>query len=188
MTQLTISQDKFTTDFSLPDGSYGVIVDGNYTASDGSTANLLTGNYTLANGKTGNVYSSPAEKPNTSTLTLPTPYTSAGVGSAIPASNLGAVVTYTVTIPASTIQPTTILPQVITEVMVVGSSTIPTATTEAATIIPGTTIPATTVTVTSHAAATATTSTGAAALMASRPALDGGAGLLGLVLAAMLGL
>ncbi|MCJ1246683.1 hypothetical protein MMC30_003892 [Trapelia coarctata] len=185
---LPFCYDKFTTDFSLPDGSYGTIDNGNYVASDGSTANLLTGNYTLANGKTGNVYSNLADKPNTSTLTLPIPFTSAGVGSAIPPSALGAQVTYTITIPATTVEPTTLPAEVITSVIVLGSSTIPTATTEAATTIPGSTIPATTLTVTSHVAATAATSTGAALTLAPGSALDGPVGLLGFVLAMMLGL
>ncbi|MCJ1398037.1 hypothetical protein MMC11_001234 [Xylographa trunciseda] len=174
--------DRFTTDFFLPDGSYGTIDSGNYTTSDGSNANLLSGQYTLSNGTTGNIYGSAnsPEVPNTSTLTLPTPFTSAGVGSAIPASDLGGLATYTVTVPASTIQPTTLPPEVVSPV-VLGSTTIPTATTDPATTIPGTTIPPTTFTVTTHVAATAS-STGGAGGMISKPGMNAGAGVLGFLL------
>ncbi|MCJ1417554.1 hypothetical protein MMC32_003898 [Xylographa parallela] len=171
--------DRFTTNFYLPDGSYGTIDSGSYTTSDSSSADLLTGQYTLSNGTTGNVYGSASspEVPNTSTLTLPTPFTSSGVGSAIPASDLGGLATYTVTVPASTVQPTTVPPEVISPV-VLGSTTIPTATTDPATTIPGTTIPPTTFTVTTHVAATAS-STGGAGGMISVAGMNAGAGALG---------
>ncbi|MCJ1323318.1 hypothetical protein MMC15_008674 [Xylographa vitiligo] len=171
--------DRFTTNFYLPDGSYGTIDSGSYTTSDGSNADLLTGKYTLSNGTTDNIYGSTnsSEVPNTSTLTLPTPFTSSGVGSAIPASELGGLATYTVTVPASTIQPTTLPPEVISPV-VLGSTTIPTATTDPATTIPGTTIPPTTFTVTTHVAATAS-STGGAGGMISVAGMNAGAGALG---------
>ncbi|KIY03438.1 uncharacterized protein Z520_00129 [Fonsecaea multimorphosa CBS 102226] len=83
--------DKFTTNYYLPDGSYGSITSGNYTTPNGDWANLITGNYRLANGQTGNIYQGDTlEEPNTSTLLMPTPWTSKGVGSAIPASEVGA--------------------------------------------------------------------------------------------------
>ncbi|KAK5135417.1 hypothetical protein LTR04_004609, partial [Oleoguttula sp. CCFEE 6159] len=85
--------DKFTTNYFLPDGSYGQIASGAFTSADGSTANLLTGDYT-SNSTSGNVYSaSPADKPNTSTLSIPPQWTSSGVGSAIPITNLAQVFT-----------------------------------------------------------------------------------------------
>ncbi|OAP63359.1 hypothetical protein AYL99_02586 [Fonsecaea erecta] len=86
--------DKFTTNYYLPDGSYGSITSGNYTTPNGDYANLITGTYRLANGQTGNIYQGDTlEEPNTSTLLMPTPWTSKGVGSAIPASDLGAQLT-----------------------------------------------------------------------------------------------
>ncbi|EXJ67506.1 uncharacterized protein A1O5_09519 [Cladophialophora psammophila CBS 110553] len=82
--------DKFTTDYYLPDGSYGSISSGNYTTPNGDHANLITGSYRLANGQSGNIYQEDTlEEPNTSTLAVPTPWTSKGVGSAIPASEVG---------------------------------------------------------------------------------------------------
>jgi hypothetical protein len=103
--------DRFTTNFFLPDGSYGNVVSGAYTSSSRDTANLLSGAYTLANGSTGNIYAAnPAAKPNTATLSLPAPFTGSGVGSAIPASALGVEVTltYTTVLPGITIAGTTI--------------------------------------------------------------------------------
>ncbi|MCJ1284637.1 hypothetical protein MMC26_003972 [Xylographa opegraphella] len=172
--------DRFTTNFFLPDGSYGTIDSGSYTTSDGSNANLLTGQHTLPNGTTDNIYGSAnsPEVPNTSTLTLPTPFTSSGVGSAIPASELGGLATYTVTVPASTVQPTTLPPEIISPV-VLGSTTIPTATTDPATTIPGTTIPPTTFTVTTHVAATASSTGGAGGIVSAAGMNAGAAGALG---------
>lgn len=102
--------DRFTTNYYLPDDSYGTVVGGSYTASSGATANLETGDYTNKDGTTGNIYSSnEAAKPDTATLPMPSQFTASGVGSAIPASALGGVtVTYTTTLPASTIPATTI--------------------------------------------------------------------------------
>lgn len=105
--------DKFTTNYYLPDGSYGTLVSGKYTSSTGDEANLQSGNYTLVNGTTGNIYADDeAKKPNTATLAIPSQYTAAGVGGAIPASALGDMVTltYTTTVPASTQLPATIDP------------------------------------------------------------------------------
>ncbi|EXJ56900.1 hypothetical protein A1O7_07244 [Cladophialophora yegresii CBS 114405] len=84
------SVDKFTTDYYLPDGSYGSIISGNYTTPDGGQANLITGDYQLANGQRGNIYRADSlDEPNTPSLPIPTPWTSSGVGSAIPASQVG---------------------------------------------------------------------------------------------------
>ncbi|KAF7959353.1 hypothetical protein EAE96_000973 [Botrytis aclada] len=101
--------DQFTTNYYLPDDSYGTVVGGSYSSSSGATANLESGDYTDKDG-TGNIYSSnSAAKPNTATLPMPSQFTASGVGSAIPASVLGGVtVTYTTTLPASTIPATTI--------------------------------------------------------------------------------
>jgi hypothetical protein len=88
---LTRLQDHYTTDYFLPDGSYGSASNGSYTTPNGDTANLITGEYHMKDGTSGNIYTeSPADQPDTSELTLPTPYTSSGIDPAIPASMLGA--------------------------------------------------------------------------------------------------
>ncbi|KAI9804191.1 MAG: hypothetical protein M1825_001593 [Sarcosagium campestre] len=104
--------DKFTTNFFLPDGSYGNVVSGDYTAEDGATANLISGDFTLKDGQKGNVYAGKEkEKPNMATLTLPEVFTAAGVGEAIAASNLGGLRTYTTTVPTTITGPTTLAPE-----------------------------------------------------------------------------
>jgi hypothetical protein len=88
---LTRLQDHYTTDYFLPDGSYGSASNGSYTTPNGDTANLVTGEYHMKDGTSGNIYTeSPADQPDTSEMTLPTPYTSSGIDPAIPASMLGA--------------------------------------------------------------------------------------------------
>ncbi len=83
-------QDRFTTNYFLPDGSFGSLSNGSYMTPAGDKANLLSGEYELANGEKGNIYDEdPADKPETSELPMPTPWTSQGVGSAIPGSELG---------------------------------------------------------------------------------------------------
>lgn len=85
--------DKFTTNYQLPDGSYGSLTTGDFT-SGGSKANLLTGQYSKQGGESGNIYASDgAARPNTATLSIPPQFTGTGVGSAIPASEIGGVVT-----------------------------------------------------------------------------------------------
>ncbi len=131
---LPMCYDKFTTNFVLPDGSYGTVANGSYTSSSGDTANLETGNYTLANGQTGNIYSSNAvAKPNTATLPIPSQFTSSGVGSAVPISGLGSPVTLTYT--------TTLSPSLVPS-LVIPASTI--SASPSSSIIPGTTLPAST--------------------------------------------
>jgi hypothetical protein len=128
---LPMCYDKFTTNFFLPDGSYGTVVNGSYTSATGDTANLETGAYTLANGQTGNIYSSdPAAKPNTATLPIPSQFTASGIGSAVPITGLGSPVTltYTTTLPASAVPPVTI-----------------SASGSPPSVVPGTTLPASTV-------------------------------------------
>ncbi|MCJ1461731.1 hypothetical protein MMC07_000330 [Pseudocyphellaria aurata] len=146
---LPFCYDKFTTNFLLPGGAFGTIATGNFTSPNGDVANLISGDYTLANGLQGNVYGSPSgtSKPDTATLTLPTQFTAAGVGSAIPLTGLGKEVTYTTTIPGTTIQPSTVLGLTAAPSLVSGSTVAP-GTTIPATIIPGTTIPDKTLTVT----------------------------------------
>ncbi|MCJ1260777.1 hypothetical protein MMC22_000640 [Lobaria immixta] len=159
---LPFCYDKFTTNFLLPGGASGTIVTGNYTSPNGDVANLISGDYTLANGLQGNIYgsASDAPKPNTATLTLPTQYTAAGVGSAIPLTGLGKEITYTTTIPGTTIKPTTI-PGVTEAPSLIGGSTVAPGTTSPATTIPGTTIPDKTLTVTTQVPNSPSTSNGA---------------------------
>ncbi|EXJ82996.1 hypothetical protein A1O3_06813 [Capronia epimyces CBS 606.96] len=103
---LPVCWDRFTTNYYLPDGSYGSITSGNYTTPAGDHANLITGNYQLVSGQTGNIYQQdPGEEPNTSTLLMPTQFTSSGVGSAIPASQVGGPATYT-SLPLPLLPPT----------------------------------------------------------------------------------
>ena len=108
--------DKFTTNYLLPDGSSGTVSSGAYTSSSGDEANLLTGDYTLAGGESGNIYAgNEAARPNTATLDLPPQFTGTGVGGAVPASSLGALVTltYTTTLPGSVVEATTVSPTTI---------------------------------------------------------------------------
>lgn len=127
--------DRFTTNYFLPDGSYGTVVGGSYETSSGDSANLLTGDYTLKDGTTGNIYASnEAAKPNTATLHLPAQFTGQGVGSPIPASALGDVVTviYTTVLPGTTVLPSTISAST-ESAQVVGESAVP-ATTQTSTL------------------------------------------------------
>jgi hypothetical protein len=93
-------------------------VGGAYKSSSGDLANLETGAYTLVNGSTGNIYSDDeAAKPNILTLPMPSQFTASGVGSAIPASDLGddITLTYTTTFPGTTIPASTMPPVTIAE-------------------------------------------------------------------------
>lgn len=156
---LTNRQDKFTTNYVLPDGAYGTVVTGNYTASNG-VADLLTGDYTLSDGTAGNVYGSASSpsKPDTATLTVPTQYTAAGVGSAIPLSALGQWSTYTTTIPGTTVEPSTVPAQTVPPSVFSGSTVEP-ATTKPASTIPGTTVPPVTSTITTQIATASSSNT-----------------------------
>lgn len=76
----------------LPGGWYGSITTGEFTLPSGETVNLITGQY--ANGS--NIYGAEVTaRPNLATMSLPGLWTSSGVGSAIPASVLGASATET---------------------------------------------------------------------------------------------
>lgn len=165
---LPFCYDKFTTNYFLPDGSYGTVVGGAYKSPGGDKANLETGDYTLGNGQTGNIYPSGVGKPNLATLLIPTQFTASGTGTAIPASALGdqVTVTYTTTLPGTTVDPETIPPSTIpgaetavTEILsltistTVSNSLVLSATVtssvssyeEAVSTIPGTTIQGTTI-------------------------------------------
>jgi hypothetical protein len=158
--------DKFTTNFQFPDGSYGNVVAGTYS-SGGTDVNLISGDYTK-DGQSANIYSNnEAQKPNTSTLSIPAQFTGTGVGGAIPITELASVIVYTTTIPAVTYSAPTTVAETVEVATVSGlevSTTIP-----AITVTQATTIAAKTdvVTQTNSAAATdaAPTSTGAAGQM-----------------------
>lgn len=71
---------------------------------------LISGDYLVPDGQIGNIYSSaPSDKPNTATLTVPIQDTSSGVGSAIPASQLGSSASYASQAIATTTAPSSIL-------------------------------------------------------------------------------
>ncbi|RVX73830.1 hypothetical protein B0A52_02720 [Exophiala mesophila] len=87
--------DRFTTNYFLPDDSYGSITSGIYNYSSGGYVNLITGDYEMVDGSQGNIYAgTDVNPPNTSTLQLPVPFTSSGIGSAIPATEVGSSASY----------------------------------------------------------------------------------------------
>jgi hypothetical protein len=175
--------DKFTTNYAFSDGSYGSLTTGEYKSGNGKdSANLLTGEATVQ-GNADNIYKSDAAaKPNTATLSIPPQYTQTGVGSAVPPGQLGSIIVYTTTIPATTYAgPTTLPGSVVVKTVggsmvseTVGASTVTQATTQAE----RTTVVTSTGAVESTAAAS---STGAAGRVAS----EGGVGLLGAVMYAL---
>ena len=156
-------QDHFTTNFVLPDGSYGTLDTGLYHAADGSQAFLANGSFSAHDGPTGNVYGDAAKAPNTATLPVPTPYTGTGVGSAIPITALGGLATYTLTLPATTVAPTTV----------------------GTTVISATTVPPSTTTITTMAPAGTSSSKGGAAAPTHLAAAAGAAGAFVIALAAL---
>ncbi|KAF2819526.1 hypothetical protein CC86DRAFT_375021 [Ophiobolus disseminans] len=162
--------DKFTTNYAFADNSYGSLTTGEYN-SNGGTANLLTGTYSSGS-QQGNIYAAaPADKPNTSTLSIPPQYTGTGTGSAVPANQLGSVIVYTTTIAGQTYTMPTIVPQSV-RVNTISGQTVTTTfapvTITQATIIPERT---TVVTTTREGAASASASaTGAA----GRRGVEGG--------------
>ncbi|KAL8944890.1 MAG: hypothetical protein Q9216_000180 [Gyalolechia sp. 2 TL-2023] len=185
---LPFCYDNYTTNYFLPGGATGQIVSGDYS-STGGQANLISGNYTLADGTTGNVYGSEdaPERPNTSTLPIPTQYTAAGSFSVIPATALGQVITVTTTFPGTTVEPSTMPPTTVepSTVEASGTSIVLPASTMPGSTIPGTTVAAKTSTYTTTAAAGTSTAEGAAA--PKNPAMSGAAGL-GFLLFAIFGL
>lgn len=105
--------NRFTTNYFLPNSATGNVDSGSYIGPDGSTANFLSGNYTKADGSSGNLYPGSAP-PNTATLDLPTAFsTASGIGSGIAATALGGLATYTTTIPGTTIPATTLSPTIL---------------------------------------------------------------------------
>ena len=145
-------------------------------------ANLISGNYTIKGGTSGNIYGSPSpSKPNTATLVIPTQYTSSGSGSAIPVTALGQEVTYTTTIPGTTVPPS-ILPATMTSAIVSAGSTIGTVTTtEPASTIPGTTVAPQVSTVTTRLAETAAPKQGSATTLKPWRSFCATTALLGLI-------
>lgn len=151
--------DKFTTNFQFPDGSYGTIATGDYH-SGGTDVNLISGNYTK-DGHSANIYSgNEAERPNTSTMSIPPQFTGTGIGGAIPVSELGSIVVFTTTLPPVTYTaPTTVAESVATAT--VGGQQIET-TIPATTITQATTIAGRTAVVTETRTDAQPTKTGAA--------------------------
>lgn len=150
--------DKYTTNYAFPDGSYGSLTTGDYT-SGSAKANLISGNYTSGN-ENGNIYGSDASaKPNTATLSIPPQYTGTGVGTAIPATELGSIIIYTTTIPGTTFTAPTTVAQTVRVATVSGavvSTTIPAATiTQATTVAPQTSVVTQTADVSTSASSTA---------------------------------
>jgi hypothetical protein len=148
---IAMCYDKFTTNYAFPDGSYGSLTTGEYN-SNGKAVNLLSDN---------SIYSAnPSAKPNTATLSIPPQFTGTGVGSAVPAGQLGSVIVYTTTIPGTTYSaPTTLPGSVLVKTVsgqAVSESVAPSTITGATTMAPQTTI------VTSTAAPAEASSTGAA--------------------------
>lgn len=138
--------DKFTTNYILADGSYGSIKSGEYSAKDGAKANLITGKYTKSNGESGDIFADNiTAKPNVATLSIPPQFTGTGIGSAIPASELGSIVVYTTTIPAKTFTAPTVIPASTVLTTVSGRTSVvstipPTTITGPTTIAPKTTV------------------------------------------------
>lgn len=68
--------DRFTTNYFLPDGSFGTVVGGAYTSATKDTANLETGDFTLSNGTKDNLYNAnEAAKAEISALPMPSQFT-----------------------------------------------------------------------------------------------------------------
>jgi hypothetical protein len=98
--------------------------------------NLLTGNITAG----GNIYSSdPADQPNAAALNIPPLYTSSGVGSAIPVSDLGTAGFYTTRITGATTIPPLTIEGTTLQATTIDGTKIP-GTTISGTVIPGTTV------------------------------------------------
>ncbi|KAK8151890.1 hypothetical protein IWX90DRAFT_418585 [Phyllosticta citrichinensis] len=161
--KIPICYDKYTTNFVLPDGTTGTIAAGTLNLPDGSSADLFSGAYTNASSHvSGNLYvfssssssgdsssisshsgshhNAAADKPNTATLSIPPVYTAAGVGSAIPISALGTLVTSVASsvetlVSQATLPPTT---RAAAETDAAGSTLAPATTRSAATVVPTT--------------------------------------------------
>ncbi|KAL8947022.1 MAG: hypothetical protein Q9222_006652 [Ikaeria aurantiellina] len=182
---LPFCYDNYTTNYFLPGGAHGQIVSGEFT-SDSGQANLVSGDFTLSDGTKGNVYGSEdsPDKPNTSTLPIPTQYTASGSISAIAATALGEVITITTTIPGTTVEPSTVAAETIAP-SISGTSTVQAASTKPATTIPGSTVAPKTSTFTTTAAGSTATGQGAAGM--NTPEL-GGTTVFGFILFLLFGL
>ncbi|RMZ72037.1 WSC2 Glucoamylase III (alpha-14-glucan-glucosidase) [Pyrenophora seminiperda CCB06] len=123
--------DKFTTNFQFPDGSFGIVSAGEYHSSGGVEVNLVNGSYTK-DGQSANIYPNDSEKPNTSTMSIPPQFTGTGVGGAIPITELGSIIVYTTTIPATTYTAATTVAQTVKTATISGH--------EVETTVPATTI------------------------------------------------
>jgi hypothetical protein len=174
VTNCFCKQDKFTTNFFLPDGTLGNIASGIYnTSTPGKTVNLITGDVSGPGGGANLYANDPSKKPNTSTLPIPPVYTASGDGSgAIPVASLGvgglgsggadaatARVTGPTTIAAVTVLPSTVSAFTGTDGIVTPART-----------VPGTTIPA--ITIGATVSASGSVSKGAAAAAATH-GIDG---------------
>ena len=101
-------QDRFTTNVAFADGTVGTVVTGVFNTSRGDVINLVYGDYVLRDGTRGNIYDGATEssmKSDHNTLSTPMPFTSSGLGSAIPATGLGTMAeltTATTVFPATT--------------------------------------------------------------------------------------
>ncbi|KAL8709454.1 MAG: hypothetical protein Q9220_005837 [cf. Caloplaca sp. 1 TL-2023] len=181
---LPFCYDNYTTNYFLPGGDTGQIVSGDFTAASGK-ANLISGDFTLSDGTKGNVYGSEdsPDKPNTSTLPIPTQYTASGSISAIASTALGQVITITTTIPGTTVEPSTVAAETLAP-SVSGTSTVQAASTKPATTIPGSTVAPKTTTFTTTAAGSTATGKGAAGI--NTPDL-GGATVFGFLLFLLFG-
>ncbi|EFR00468.1 hypothetical protein MGYG_03470 [Nannizzia gypsea CBS 118893] len=146
--KISFCWDRFTTNYYFADGSYGSVTTGEYHLANGDSVNLIMGNYTRSNGEKGNLYGEGNPSPNLSTLPIPTQFTSKGVGTAIPGSELGGAATYTpsVTVSQGTTRAASTIP----------ATTIPASTNSEGVIVPGTTVQETVVPGTTAGPATVT--------------------------------
>jgi hypothetical protein len=146
-------KDKFTTNFYLPDGSYGNIHDESYESALGIKVNMVNG---AVEGSANNIYANAqSSKPSTASMDVPAQYTASGVGNAIPQSSVGnglsVTITAATTVSAITIQATTV------PATIIGGTAILEHT------ISGTTISARTISKSASSAATAASSASSAA-------------------------
>ncbi|EEQ34308.1 hypothetical protein McanMca71_005092 [Microsporum canis] len=144
--KISFCWDRFTTNYYFADGSYGSVTTGEYHLANGDSVNLIMGNYTRSGGETGNLYGDGTPSPNLSTLPIPTQFTSKGVGTAIPGSELGGAATYTVS--EGTTRPPTTIPATTIAASTDSAGVVVPGTTVQATVVPGTTVGPATVTVT----------------------------------------
>ncbi|KAF2747180.1 hypothetical protein M011DRAFT_477625 [Sporormia fimetaria CBS 119925] len=73
--------DKYTTQFSFPDGSWGSLTTGEFVDNDGAYLRMFEGSYMDKDGKRGNVYDkNPEASPNLAILSIPPQWT----GSSLP--------------------------------------------------------------------------------------------------------